>query len=173
MTNSTNNWIECLKKETGLEAKEGTASLQYVLDVDKQEAHQTLAYLKRAGFGQLSLLTCIDWIEQGTFQLIFILMHWELGHHLIVRALLDRENPEFTTITDIYPGAAYYEREVYEFFGVHFRGSAVYQKPLFLERWDDMPPLRKDFDPQAYSDGKFPKREHPHVFKANVVEVTE
>lgn len=33
-------------------------------------------------------------------------------------------------------------------------------KPLFLELWDDKPPLRKDFDPLEYSKRKFPGREY-------------
>jgi NADH-quinone oxidoreductase subunit C len=173
MTNSTSNWIEAVKRDLGVEVLDSPADLQYFIDVEHQNVHQTLTYLRHIGFTQLSLLTCIDWIEKNEFQLVFILMNWDNGVHMLVRSILDRDEPEFTTITDIYPGAVYYEREVHEFFGVHFRGNPTYQKPLFLERWDDMPPLKKDFDPQAYSDSKFPKREHPHVFKSKFVEVTE
>lgn len=173
MTNSMSNWIEALEQELGVKVSDSPATQQYMIDVEPENVHRVLSHLKHIGFTQLSLLTCIDWIEQNQFQLVFILLNWDNGVHLLVRAMLDRDNPEFTTVTDIYPGAIYYEREVHEFFGVHFRGNPTYQKPLFLERWDDLPPLRKDFDPQAYSDSKFPKREHTHVFKAKVVEVTE
>lgn len=171
MTNSTNNWIETLESQLGVQVIKSPMARQYFIDVEKGNVHQALTYLRHIGFTQLSLLTCVDWIEEEKFQLIFILMNWESGTHMIVRSMLDRNAPNFYTITDLYPGALYYEREVYEFFGVHFEGNPTYQQPLFLERWDAMPPLRKDFDPQAYSDSKFPKREHPHVFKAQVVEV--
>lgn len=171
MTNSTSNWIEALQKDLGVEVITSPMDRQYIIDVEIKGVHQSLTYLYHIGFTQLSLLTCIDWIEQEKFQLVFILMNWEKGVHIIVRSMLDRKQPEFHTITDIYPGALYYEREVYEFFGVHFKGNPTYQQPLFLERWDAIPPLRKDFDPQAYSDSKFPKREHPHVFKSQFVEV--
>lgn len=170
MTNSMNSYKEHFQKLLNVEIKDSPADMQLIIDVNSDKFHQTLIALKTDGFRQLSILTCIDWIELNKFQLVAILMNWDTGMHLLVRTLLDRDNPDFHTITSIYPGAIYYEREIFEFFGVHFKGNPTYDKPLFLERWDAMPPLRKDFDPQAYSDSKFPKREHPHVFKAQVVE---
>lgn len=126
--------------------------------------HGALAYLKNKGFTQLCILTCIDWIEDSQFELVYILFSWTDGIHIQLRARIDREKPFFTTVTDIFPGARYYEREVHEFFGVEFCGNEDSYKPLFLELWDDIPPLRKDFDPQAYSDSKFPMRENANEF---------
>jgi len=116
------------------------------------------------------MLTCVDWIEENEFQLVYLLMNWELGVRLQVRTRIDRDNPVFTTVTNIYPGAKYYERDVHEFFGVEFEGNPDSYKQLFLENWDDMPPLRKDFDPVAYSDRKFPKREYKKDFNTKAGE---
>ena len=64
----------------------------------------------------------------------------------------------------IYPGSKYYEREAFEYFGIRFPGNPDFEKPLILEDWDDMPPLRKDFDPRAYSDAHFSKREYTETY---------
>jgi len=143
---------------------------QAALDFHSRDIHSALAYVKAKGFIQLSMLTCVDWIEENEFQLVYLLMNWELGVRLQVRTRIDRDNPVFTTVTNIYPGAKYYERDVHEFFGVEFEGNPDSYKQLFLENWDDMPPLRKDFDPVAYSDRKFPKREYKKDFNTKAGE---
>jgi len=68
------------------------------------------------------------------------------------------------SILPIYPGCKYYERECHEFFGVKFPGNPDYEKQLILENWDDIPPMRKDFDPEAYSTRKFPQREYSETY---------
>ena len=137
---------------------------QAALDVNPGDVHAALAYLKAEGFRQLSMLSCVDWIEQGEFQLVYLLFDWDRGVRLQLRTRIARENPKFTTVTNIYPGAQYYERDVHEFFGVEFEGNAMSYKQLFLENWDDIPPMRKDFISKAYSDKKFPVREYKKDF---------
>ncbi len=136
---------------------------QISFDVENNEVHSVLSYLKSIGWIQLSLLTCVDWIKDNKFQLVYIIFNWEMPIRIQVRTLISREDPIFRTITTIYTGAKYYERDVHEQFGVVFEGNPESLKQLFLEEWDDMPPLRKDFDPKAYSDRKYSKRE----YKAN------
>ena len=53
---------------------------------------------------------------------------------------------------------------MHEFFGVEFEGNPDSNKQLFLENWDDMPPLRKDFDSIKYSDSKYKMREYKTDF---------
>ncbi|MBE0600822.1 MAG: NADH-quinone oxidoreductase subunit C, partial [Firmicutes bacterium] len=137
---------------------------QAAVDVIPGELHAALAYLKAEGFRQLSMLSCVDWIGEGQFQLVYLLFDWDQGVRLQLRTRIDRETPRFTTATNIYPGAQYYERDVHEFFGVEFEGNPMSYKPLFMENWDDIPPLRKDFDSKAYSDKKFPVREYHKDF---------
>jgi len=146
-----------------------TPAFRQIAVVVKQGAiHNSLAYLRKKGFTQLSIVTCIDWIKDSEFELVYILFSWTEGIHIQVRARIDREKPVMITAIDIFPGARYYEREVHEFFGVEFTGNEDARKPLFLETWDDMPPLRKDFDPQAYSDSKFPMRERGNEFVSEI-----
>ncbi len=158
--NKTETIITSLKERFKINNTEEPVRNQLAVDVDEKAFYPLLSYIKGAGWGQLTLITCIDWINVNKFQLAYTFMNWDNGVTLIVRTYLDRETPHFRTITDIYPGAAYYERDVHEFFGVTFEGNPASEKPLFLELWDDIPPMRKDFDPMAYSRRKYPDREY-------------
>ena len=166
--NSMNKIIDNVKSVLDLENLEVLEKRQFAIDVELGKVHSSLGYLKSIGFTQLSLITCIDWIEEGKLQLVYILNNWEEGVFVLIRSKLDRKNAKYVTITDVFPGAKYYEREVHEFFGVDFHGNESSFKPLFLELWDDMPPLLKDFDPQKYSDKKFPKRELDKIYKSKL-----
>lgn len=137
---------------------------QASVDFQSSDVHAALAYLKSHGFRQLSMLSCVDWIADNEFQLVYLLFNWDTGVRLQVRTRIDRDNPKFITATGIYPGAKYYERDVHEFFGIEFEGNPDSYKQLFLENWDDIPPMRKDFDPQAYSDRKYPARKYKAEF---------
>lgn len=131
---------------------------QVAFVVDKSDVHRLLSTLKLAGWRQLSYLSAIDWPNDNEFELVYILMNWEKALHIQVRTRVDRENPVMESILPIYPGCKYYERECHEFFGIKFPGNPDHEKQLILEEWDDIPPLRKDFDPRAYSDAHFEKR---------------
>ena len=166
--NSMNNNVADLVKD--VEARFNVLSVDYPkddqvsFDFDNRDLHSALSYLRSAGWIQLSILSCIDWIDENEFQLVYIIFNWENPIRIQVRTRIDRKEAKFRTITSIYPGAKYYERDVHEFFGVEFEGNPDSNKQLFLENWDDMPPLRKDFDLIAYSDSKYPKREYKTDF---------
>ncbi len=168
MTNSMNDMLKKISDTLKPLKMMTPADRQIACIVSPGEVHKALAYLKSSGFTQLSILTCVDWMKENEFELVYVLMNWEDGIHVHLRTRIDREKPVFSTITQIYPGAQYYEREVHEFFGVEFVGNEDSYKPLFLERWDTIPPLRKDFDPRAYSDSKFPMMDRDKVFKSKI-----
>jgi len=168
MMNSMSNLKDLLKKHYNITDFEEPTYMQLAFDVKKDSLLDVLAYLKSIGFGQLSILTCIDWIERNEFQLVYILMNWDTGIHLIVRTSIDRDNPKFRTIEHIYPGVKYYERDVHEFFGVEFEGNEDSFKHLFLELWEADCPMKKDFDPEKFSDERYGNREYKTNFPRKI-----
>ncbi|MCF7923990.1 MAG: NADH-quinone oxidoreductase subunit C [Candidatus Izimaplasma sp.] len=144
--------------------KEPISDFQVAYEVNKSDVHQILTSLKLEGWKQLSYLSAVDWPEENKFELVYILLNWDKPVYIQIRAKIDRENPSMNSIIPIFPGAKYYEREAHEFFGIAFPGNPDYKKQLIMEQWDDIPPLRKDFDPRAYSDRKYPSREYPDNF---------
>lgn len=164
MMNSMNKLKGQLESHYGITRFEEPIDLQLIFDVNNNQLLDVLAYMKSIGFGQLSLLTCVDWIEKNEFQLVYILMNWSTGIHALVRTSLDRSNPKFRTIEHIYPGVKYYERDVHEFFGVEFEGNDDSYKHLFLELWEADRPMKKDFDPEAFSEKKYGMRQYQTEF---------
>ncbi|HOK87931.1 MAG TPA: NADH-quinone oxidoreductase subunit C [Fervidobacterium sp.] len=133
---------------------------QYKLIVPSDKTLGMLTYLKSIGYSHLSIITCVDWIEEKKFELVYILFNWSNGVTFLVSTFIDRDKPIFYTVKDMWPTAEYYERDVHEFFGVEFEGNENCKKPLMLELWNDLPPLRKDFDPLKYSKEHFPDRSY-------------
>ncbi len=140
----------------------------FIEEIDEREVKVTvspdrviavLETLKANGYSHLSLMTCVDWIDDNQLELVYILFSWKDGGKFIVSTRIDRNNPKFFTVKELWPVARFYERELHEFFGVEFEGNDD-MRPLFLELWDEKPPLRKDFDPRDYSRKKFPDRKY-------------
>jgi NADH-quinone oxidoreductase subunit C len=162
--NTTNNNVQdviaLVEGTFNVNKTEVVDQYQVAFEVEKNDVHGLLSILKSKGWIQLSYLSAVDWIDENQFELVYIVFNWDKPVYVQVRTRLNRDNPVMSTIMPIYEGCKYYEREACEFFGIKFPGNPDYDKQLILEEWDDMPPLRKDFDPQAYSDKKFPVREY-------------
>ncbi len=117
-----------------------------------------LSYLKDyLGFTHLSHYSCVDWIEENKFELVFLLWNYEKKTLLIAKTKIDREKPEFVTISHIWPQAETYEREINEMFGVYFEGNARLGE-FILEDWENIPPMRKDFDTVEFARDNFSSR---------------
>ena len=167
MTNSMTNIdfvSNLVEGQYPVNKKEVIDQYQMSFEVNKEDIHSILTSLKAEGWIQMSYLSAIDWIDENEFELVYIVFNWEKPVYVQIRTRLDRDNPTINTIMPIYPGSKYYEREAFEYFGIRFPGNPDFEKPLILEDWDDMPPLRKDFDPRAYSDAHFSKREYTETY---------
>lgn len=68
------------------------------------------------------------------------------GLELTVRAQTDRANPKLPTITPVYPGAVFYEREVHDLVGIDIEGHPDLRPLVLPEDWPQgVYPLRKDW----------------------------
>jgi NADH:ubiquinone oxidoreductase subunit C len=66
-------------------------------------------------------------------------------HNIVVKANLDRTNPEIETVSDIWRTAEFHEREVYELFGVRFLNHPDLRRLILTDDFEGWP-LRKDFE---------------------------
>lgn len=118
--------------------------------IDIDTIHDALSFLKEEGFNHLSDVACTDYIDDEEFELIYHL--WSHTSHLraAIKTRISREpTPSVKSITDLWTSAQIHERENHEMFGIEFTGSPNLD-PLFLEDWEELPPLRKDFDAREY-----------------------
>jgi NADH:ubiquinone oxidoreductase subunit C len=98
-------------------------------------AVQVLA--EQLGTIHLSAITGVD-----TGDGIELLYHFWDGYGLTLCVLLPRQEPRIATLTDLIPGAAYYEREVIEMLGVTFEGHPDPRPLLLPDDWSGEAPLR-------------------------------
>lgn len=94
-------------------------------------------------FNYLFCLTCVDWKTHLTMVYHLTSLRWQ--HNLVVKAVLDRENPQIETVCDIWKTAEFLEREVYELFGVQFLNHPDLRRLILTDDFKGWP-LRKDFE---------------------------
>jgi NADH:ubiquinone oxidoreductase subunit C len=95
--------------------------------------------IEQFGLRHLSTITGEDTGDE-----IVLLYHFWDGRGLTLRTTLPREGAHVATLTDLIPGAAFYEREVAEMLGVVFDGHADPRRLLLPDDWEGAPPLRRE-----------------------------
>ena len=94
------------------------------------------------GFDYLADITAIDW--QDRVEVVYQLTNLAKNEKVALRVDLDRDKPEIDSVTSIWKGADYQEREVFDLMGVVFRGHPDLRRILLPEDWEGYP-LRKDY----------------------------
>jgi len=91
----------------------------------------------------LFCLTCVDW--KTHFTMVYHFSSTRYRHNIVVKAKIDRTNPEIETVSDIWRTAEMLEREVYDLFGVKFLHHPDLRRLIMPDDWEGWP-LRKDFE---------------------------
>ncbi len=129
------------------------------ISIQREQLRPMLSHLRdNEGFTHLVLLTAVDWLEDGVFQLTYLLCNRKRQQDLGLRVMLPRENTSMDSIHDLWPTAATYQRELKEMFGIDFPGSPGVDDQFILEGWNDIPPYRRDFDTLKYAQETFRER---------------
>ncbi len=118
--------------------------------------HPVLAYLKdRHKFDMLVDVTAVDYLEYPEavhrFGVIYPLLSTAANLRLIVKTHVDMPNPELPTATDLWRGADWMEREVFDMFGIVFTGHPDLRRILMPDEFTAFP-LRKDYPLKGYGE---------------------
>lgn len=111
------------------------------------------------GFNTLQLISAVDRLEDGAFQLTWILENYSERTVLLISALFPRENCIVPSLSHVWPVASSFERELFEMFGISFPGNPREGEDFILEGWKEIPPMRRDFDTEGYSMKLFGERQ--------------
>jgi NADH-quinone oxidoreductase subunit C len=125
-----------------------------VVTTPKDSLSSALLLLKSGGFVHLSMISCVDWIEERELELVYHLWSYQEKIHAVVKTRIGRNKPNFLSVIPIFPNAQTYERELHEMFGISFQGNPRLI-PLLLDHWRATPPMRKDFDLRRYAEENF------------------
>jgi NADH-quinone oxidoreductase subunit C len=120
--------------------------------VPAADAHGLLSALRGEGYDLLVDVTCVDYLEyRGAtrrYGLVYLLASTGGGARLTVRVFLDDPQPSIPTVVDVWPGAEWLEREVWDMFGIRFEGHPDLRRLLMPEAFTAHP-LRKDYPLQG------------------------
>ncbi|MBC7593987.1 MAG: NADH-quinone oxidoreductase subunit C [Kineosporiaceae bacterium] len=114
--------------------------------VEAAQWHDAIRGWRDDGYTFFDWLSAVDEHPEG-FRLVVHLARLPVSSgrgldHLLVATYIDRDDARITSITDVFAGAAWHERETHEMFGIDF-GSEL--EPLLLPEEFEGHPLRKEF----------------------------
>ena len=129
-----------------------------VVSVDAAHWAEVAQWLHdEAGFEFLSDLCGVDWPHRRPrFEVVCTVTDLRTPARIRVVVGVDGEPPAVPSVTGIWPGANWFEREAYDMFGIIFEGHPDLTRILMPDEWEGYP-LRKD-----YSVGKVPV-EYKHL----------
>ncbi|MEM2914711.1 MAG: NADH-quinone oxidoreductase subunit C, partial [Candidatus Bathyarchaeia archaeon] len=105
--------------------------------------HQSVSYLvNELNFTHLTTITGLD--LKNEFEVIY---HINDGQNeLSIKIRIPRDKPNVPTITDIIPGAALYERELHDLFGIVAEGHPELKRIILPDNWPEgVYPMRKEW----------------------------
>lgn len=123
---------------------------QAVVHVTRADAHAVLAWLQREPgqeFNYLTDITCVEYRDpELALEVVYQLRSLARRVDLRVKIDLDPDGPlNVATVTDLWHGAEWLEREAWDMFGVVFQGHGDLRRILMWETYSEGHPLRKSF----------------------------
>ncbi len=108
------------------------------------------AAVKAAGYNAFEDLTAVDWFPSAPrFQVSYHIISHQYKERLRLRTLLDEAAPVVESITSLWPAANFYEREVFDLFGIRFENHPNLRRIMMPDEWEGHP-LRKDYPVEGY-----------------------
>jgi len=106
--------------------------------------------LQQAGYNFFEDVTAVDWYpSEPRFQLSYSILSHALKRRIRLVVRLAGDDASLDSITDVWPAANFYEREVFDLFGIHFGGHPNLRRIMMPEDWNGHP-LRKDYPVEGY-----------------------
>jgi len=123
---------------------------ELTLTIAAKEIRAAAETVKAAGYNFFEDMTAVDWYPSSPrFQLSYHILSHTFKEHIRLRVMVEDANPSVESITSVWPAANYYEREVFDLFGLHFEGHPNLRRILMPDDWVGHP-LRKDYPVEGY-----------------------
>ncbi|HVP43323.1 MAG TPA: NADH-quinone oxidoreductase subunit C [Terriglobales bacterium] len=101
-------------------------------------------------FDFLSDLTCVDWYpNEPRFEVVYHLLSMQQKERVRLKVRLAGDDASVESLTSVWPGANFFEREIWDLFGVRFLGHPNLARIMMPEDWEGHP-LRKDYPVEGY-----------------------
>ena len=106
--------------------------------------------VQQAGYNFFEDVTAVDWYpSEPRYQITYHILSHSLKERVRLVVRLDGADAAVDTITGVWPAANFYEREIFDLFGVHIGGHPNLRRIMMPEDWEGHP-LRKDYPVEGY-----------------------
>jgi NADH-quinone oxidoreductase subunit C len=123
---------------------------ELTLTIAREEIIGAAKTVQQAGYNFLEDVTAVDWYPAvPRFQISYHIVSHPHKERIRLRVLVEESIPALDTIVSVWPSANYYEREVFDLFGVRFDGHPNLRRIMMPEDWSGHP-LRKDYPVEGY-----------------------
>ena len=148
---TSNEIIEKVKLDLGEDISFAEVSLgDPVLFISPGTIYKVAEYLKTDSdldFDYLSHITGADYLNderEPRFEVVYELHSIDKNHSIRIRVGLEEEDPTVPTVSGLWKGALYPERELFDMFGFNVTGHPNLSRLIMPEEWEGNP-LRKDY----------------------------
>jgi len=121
----------------------GLAVNKPVAVVKKEELLNAAKKVKEMGFDHLSVITGVDYRDH--FEVVYNFFSYANKQNIALKVITDYDKPEVDSLTSLWKGANWLERETYDLVGIKFVGHPNLVRILLPDGWMGHP-LRKDYD---------------------------
>jgi NADH-quinone oxidoreductase subunit C len=145
--------VRLLRERLGAKAGAATENRgQWRVAVDREALVEALTFLRddpRTDFRMLLDVTAIDnWPGEPRFRTVHVLRSLSKRFELVLECDVPEDDCQVPTASSVFPTANWLEREVFDMFGIRFRGHPDLRRILMPDDFPDHP-LRKDFPVQG------------------------
>jgi NADH-quinone oxidoreductase subunit C len=119
---------------------------EVTLEVGPANIASVCGFLKHdQGFVRLSSVTAVDrYPAEPRFEIVYHLHSVQPQRRVRLKCRVRGDNPEIESVTGVWRGANWYEREVFDLFGIRFLNHPDLRRIMMPETWEGYP-LRKDY----------------------------
>ena len=123
---------------------------ELTLTIQASAIREAVATVQAAGYNFFEDMTAVDWFPSTPrFQLSYHILSHPFKERIRLRVMLDETDPTVDSITPVWPSANYYEREVFDLFGIRFAGHPNLRRIMMPDDWEGYP-MRKDYPVEGY-----------------------
>jgi NADH-quinone oxidoreductase subunit C len=123
---------------------------ELTLTIAAGQIRAAAAMVQAADYNFFEDVTAVDWFPSTPrFQLSYHILSHLYKDRIRLRVLVDGDAPAVESITSVWPSANFYEREVFDLFGIRFDGHPDLRRIMMPDEWQGHP-LRKDYPVEGY-----------------------
>jgi NADH-quinone oxidoreductase subunit C len=101
-------------------------------------------------FNLLCDVTCVDWYpSEPRFEVVYELRSIPRNKRVRVKVKLTSDDARIQSVINVWPSSNFFEREVFDLFGVYFEGHPYLRRIMMPEDWEGHP-MRKDYPVEGY-----------------------